>query len=417
MLLVSMLPNALAHELSGNVPTWLKGKNMKRLGLFIISVMLVFTLTACDPAEKPPAEGASVNGTLDKGEAGERWWFTIETKDQDKAVGIDFRGTVIRGNVRAQLHDAEGRVMWTQEADPGPFAANTVVNLPQHGIYELGLAWDGAVLAQYSLKWQPGEVKIAALSPLALLGGAGMVLVAAAFIAYAAWNKLGWGYLGLGALAWVVTVALKFAWAIPTNTPVSNALSGSLPEWLTGPIFWLYLGALTGVFEVALTWLLLRYTRLGRTTWARALAFGIGFGAVEALLLGLLSLGSVLTAVLAPAVIPYEGLAALARLNNPLFGLAPVIERIAVVFAHIFSNLLLFYGVQKKQPGWFWLAFAYKTVLDTFAAFAQFWGVDTVGRIWPIEAILIVFGVIGWQGILWLQPRYHRAALGRDECF
>ncbi len=379
---------------------------MKRAFSLIILVVLVLCLAACEPAEKPPAEGVSVSGTINESEAGERWRLLIEAQNQDKEVGIDFRGTVIRGSVRAQLHDAEGQVIWAHEAEVGPFAANTVIKLPQPGVYELGLTWDNAVLAQYSLKWQPGEVKIAALSPLALLGGAGMVLVAAAFIAYAAWNKLGWGYLGLGALAWVVTVALKFAWAIPTNTPVYNALSGSLPEWLAGPIFWVYIGALTGVFEVALTWLLLRYTKLGQTTWARALAFGIGFGAVEALLLGLTSLGNVLTAMLAPATIPYEGLAALAQLNNPLFGLAPIVERVATVFVHILSNVLLFYGVQKKQPGWFWLAFTYKTLIDIVAAFAQFWGVDTVERIWTIEAIFIVFGVIGWWGIRWLKPRY-----------
>lgn len=379
---------------------------MKRFGLFIISVVLVLTLTACEPADKPPAEGASISGTLNESAAGESWWFTVEAVEADKPIGIDFRGAVIQGSVRAQLRDAEGQVIWKQEASPGPFAVNTVVNLPESGTYELGMAWDGAASAQYSLKWQPGEVKIPALSPLALLGGTGMALVAAAFIVYAAWNRLGWGYLGLGALAWIVAVALKFAWAIPVNTPVYNKLFDSLPKWLAAPIFWVYVGALTGVFEVALVWLVLRYTKIGKTTWERALAFGIGFGAVEALLLGLSNLANVLTAMLVPATIPYEGLASLAQLNNPFFGLAPVVERAATIFVHILSNVLLFYGVQKKQPVWFWLAFAYKTAIDAVAAFAQLWGVNTLGRMWLIEAIVVVFGVAGWWGIRWLKPRY-----------
>jgi hypothetical protein len=81
-----------------------------------------------------------------------------------------------------------------------------------------------------------------------LLGGIGMILVALGFAAYAGRRQLGWGALALGASAWGVTVALKFAWAIPFNPPIYTAVNQALPS-LGVPLFALYVGALTGILR------------------------------------------------------------------------------------------------------------------------------------------------------------------------
>jgi uncharacterized membrane protein YhfC len=130
-----------------------------------------------------------------------------------------------------------------------------------------------------------------------------MILVALGFAAYAGLRQLGWGALGLGALAWGVAVALKFAWAIPFNPPIYTAVNQALPS-LGVPLFALYIGALTGIFEVGLMALLLSYTRLGKAAWPHTLAFGIGFGAIEALLLGVSSLSSMLAAMVISVALP-----------------------------------------------------------------------------------------------------------------
>jgi uncharacterized membrane protein YhfC len=239
-----------------------------------------------------------------------------------------------------------------------------------------------------------------------LISGAGMMLVAIAFVVYAVVRKLGWGYLGLGALAWVITVALKFAWAIPINTPIYTFLTGSLPKAIAMPIFYVYVGSLTGIFEVGIVWLVLRYTRLGKVDWKKALSFGIGFGVVEAFLLGALSLIGMLTVMLMPSYIPLDALEAAAQSNHPLYAIAPVSERLFTILIHILSNVLIFYAVRAQKPGWFWAAFAYKTAIDSVAAFAQFWGVETPGKIWAVEGVVILFGIIGWLGIRWLANRY-----------
>ncbi len=45
---------------------------------------------------------------------------------------------------------------------------------------------------------------------------------------------------------------------------------------------------------------------------------------------------------------------------------------------------------------WFWISFALKTLIDTWAAFGQFWGVDTLAKIWVLESLVALFGVWGW---------------------
>jgi uncharacterized membrane protein YhfC len=251
---------------------------------------------------------------------------------------------------------------------------------------------------------------VATVSTLALLGGSGMIAVAIGFVIYAALRKLGWGYLGLGALAWVVTVMLKFAWAFSVNSFIYNGLYDALPEVIAALLFYLYVGALTGIFEVGVVWLVMRYTRLGRVSWKRALAFGIGFGAVEALLLGLSSLGNVLMALIIPSAFPLEALEQVSRLNNVLYGLAPILERFSIVLVHILANVLIFYAIARRKPKWFWLALIYKTGLDAVAAFAQFWGLETLAKIWTIEAVVALWGIIGWLGIRWVQQRYPEVA-------
>jgi uncharacterized membrane protein YhfC len=177
-------------------------------------------------------------------------------------------------------------------------------------------------------------------------------------------------------------------------------------------LYEIYVGALTGVFEVCLVWLVLRYTRLGRVPWPRALAFGIGFGALEALLLGLGSTVNVLVGMAYPAAMAPAALESLALANNPLWGLAPIVERLALVLAHTLANVLMFYAVQKRGPRWLWLAFLYMTALDAVAAFGQLWGVTTLARVWLLEGAMALFGVVGWLGTRWVGQHYPPVAAG-----
>jgi uncharacterized membrane protein YhfC len=245
------------------------------------------------------------------------------------------------------------------------------------------------------------------LSPWILLPGIGKIALSTAFIIFARQKGGSWRYLGLGALAWVVTNIIKYFVAISANPVVYRILY--VPNELLAPgsvLFYVYVGVLTGLTEVLLLWLLLRYTRLGRVSWTEALAFGIGFGAFEALYLGISNLASSIPALIAPQSLQADALNSFRLLNNPLYSLAPATDRFPATLVHIYGNMLLFYGVVSGQSRWLWVSIAFKSLVDTVAAFAIFWGVQTLPELWAVEGVLWIFGGIAWWGIRKIQQQY-----------
>jgi len=203
-------------------------------------------------------------------------------------------------------------------------------------------------------------------------------------------------------------VAIKIAFAIPVNPLVFQAL-GVPGNHLFSPgklAAYLHIGTLTGIFEAGLTWLILRESRWGKAGWTQALVFGIGFGSIEALLLGLAGFGSALTGLLSPDVLPVYTLASLANNATLGMGLAPIVERLSVILAHIFSCVLIFYAIISNETKWGWLTIIYKTLLDTPAGFAAFWGASTINKIWTLEIVIAVFGMAGILRILLVSRRY-----------
>jgi len=246
------------------------------------------------------------------------------------------------------------------------------------------------------------------LYPIIIIG-TGMIAVSAAFIVFARQKACPWRYMGLGALVWIVTITIKNFMAVQLEPVIYGALF--TPDKLFAPgniLFYIYVGALTGVTEVLLTWLLLRYTRLGHVPWSKVLAFGIGFGVFEALYLGFSYLISIITALTNPQSVTEVALANLQILSNPLFYMAPIVERVGAILSHIFCSVLLFYGVASKQARWLWISFAFKTLLDAVVGFAFFWGSETALKLWTIEGIVLLFGFVAWLGIRKLQLQYTR---------
>ncbi len=382
---------------------------MKRFVSLIIIILASVLLGGCAETSTVPPEyrWASVMGSnLSEKTAGENLNFGIHVDQAMVAantpVNIEAKGSVQSGGLSFKMVSPTGQEVWNSgRFGGGNFSIQSRYVPTMPGVYRMGAVWTDNTAATYDIIWRS-----VSLTPVALLGGLGMILVALVFVGYAASRRLGWAYMGLGALLWTGTVVIKFVLAIPINPLLYKAIY--VPDQLFAPgslLFDLYVGALTGLTEVLLTWLLLRYTRLGKVGWGKALAFGIGFGAFEALLLGLSSFASALTGMLAPQSVG-PAIGSLAVLNNPLYGLAPVVERIFTIFVHILSNVLLFYGVAKGQSRWLWVAFAYKSGIDAIAGFAQMWGVAQLSHLWLIEGFVILFGLVGIWGIRWVALHY-----------
>lgn len=90
----------------------------------------------------------------------------------------------------------------------------------------------------------------APISPLALLGGLGMLVVGLGFTAWVFYRRLGWRFFLLGSLAWTVSVACKFAWDTAIGASVRSAVFETLPERLAGPAYYIVLGLLAGAIEI-----------------------------------------------------------------------------------------------------------------------------------------------------------------------
>jgi uncharacterized membrane protein YhfC len=212
-------------------------------------------------------------------------------------------------------------------------------------------------------------------SAVFLLTGMGMMTVAVIAIMGWRWRTgAPWAAFGLGALAWTVGVALKFGLSLTTNPLIRQGLDRVLPESASAPVFWMYIGLLTGIFECGVALLFVKRTRLKGAGWDTAVAFGIGFGAIEAFLLGIIQFVGLLTAIAFWGQMPED--ARIALTQTPIaFGLAyvplPVAERLSALMAHVFTSVLIIYGVRVRDGRWFWLSFVYKSALDAFAA----WGI------------------------------------------
>ena len=293
------------------------------------------------------------------------------------------------------------------------------------------------------------------------VAGVGMVMVAGGSVVYWYWRgrRVGRKYARRAAepagprpfFPYPAPAFSPFAWGalgwILGGMLLKLPAAALLPVWVErhrppGPAVWAALGLLTGVCEVGavagLAWVLggrvgalrgeedrrwriedseiqedaparerppvlssifnsLSSSRDGAAYW-RAVAFGIGFGAAEACVVALDPLLSPLdpeAAASGPAV--YTAGEALATVG------VPVLERLNTMPVHALGCALAVYAVRAGRWGPFWLAFAYKAMVDALPAEKlEPWGP------WVTTAAYLPFGVVGVVGLVMLGRRWVR---------
>jgi uncharacterized membrane protein YhfC len=243
------------------------------------------------------------------------------------------------------------------------------------------------------------------MNPLFLVSGLGMMVVALATVVY--WKvrrKVLWTLFLWGALVWVVGVALKLVASMPTQTIVDN-IRDILPRYFSEPVLSVYIGLLTGIFECGATFGFAHIKKIRTADWKEAVGFGLGFGAIEAFLIGASSFLLILLTLLAPNKLPPQLLRfATSRSNSLLVIPAPIVERITIILLHAFSCLLIVYAVQVQAGKWFWVSFFYKTTVDAIAGFIHItYGIEnlTAFGTWIMELSFLPFGIVGAWG-LWV---------------
>jgi uncharacterized membrane protein YhfC len=237
------------------------------------------------------------------------------------------------------------------------------------------------------------EIAAGAAGPLMILVGVGAV--AAGGLRW----RVSWRIWAAGAGLWTVSVALKTLFAVLTKTPVEQGLHAILPPTVANWANWGYLGLLTGIFECGIFLLVAPLLRRRNWTWPQALALGTGFGAFEAVAVGLL--------------VSWGTEAAGIWRDSGAWGnaLAPAFERLLALIIHVAAVVMILHAVMTRTWRWFWLGFAYKSAMDVVAAWLLLSGATLMASPWRMEWICFApFAIAGIVLLFWLRRQWHAVA-------
>jgi uncharacterized membrane protein YhfC len=232
-------------------------------------------------------------------------------------------------------------------------------------------------------------------------------MIAVAIFALMYWRKRGqvtFPYFLWGGLSWLVAIVLKSIASIPTPQIIIG-LRAVAPAYISEPLLWLFIGLLTGVFECGISLVIItRLRRMRTASWSEALGFGLGFGAMEALLLGIFNFVIVILIITIPEQLPTELLDLTGGGDVSLWAIpVPVVERAIVILLHAFSSILIIFAFQTKEWKWFWVSLAYKTAMDALAGYFHItYGLQnlTITGIWLVELLTLPFGLVGLWGLI-----------------
>jgi hypothetical protein len=210
------------------------------------------------------------------------------------------------------------------------------------------------------------------------------------------WRRLGanWRIWLGGAALWALGVALKMVVAVLANAPVQKWLLATFVQAWADPLFWCYIGLLTGIFECGIFLVFGQLIKRRKWTFGEVLALGLGFGAIEAFILG--SFASIASIFTPQTNAPFDVL----TWSNTLVG---PFERMLTLPIHTVSVVLIVRALVGRQWRWFWVSFVYKSAVDGVAAWLLLSGTNLLSHHWLMEWICFApFALLGVIGLVYL---------------
>ncbi len=199
-----------------------------------------------------------------------------------------------------------------------------------------------------------------------LLSGLGMMMVG--LIAIVWWKRKGVAirYFFAGMLAWVAAISVKLLMDLTITAPMLGIFAGSAAIYLL--VSGLYLGLRTGLLESGISFLAIKRF-FGKMGYREAMAFGIGFGSIEAILIGFSSFLSIATLLVMPGVLESLPDAVRQQLTDTLnqstlVVIPPILERAMVLTMHVFATLLVVLSVNLKRKDYLLYSILFKALLD-----------------------------------------------------
>ncbi|UCD03164.1 MAG: YhfC family intramembrane metalloprotease [Candidatus Aenigmatarchaeota archaeon] len=251
------------------------------------------------------------------------------------------------------------------------------------------------------------------INPIFILSGIGMMLVGIVPVLWWRYRTLvPWRYFATGALVWLIAITVKVAMDLTVTIFFVNWLTGIYTALGIAIISGAYVGLRTGLLESGFGYLAVLRGKLKDMTFRQAFAFGMGFGASEAFVLGMLSFLNIAVLLAFPQVLdlltPIQRAGLLEQLTlPPILVLAPIIERAFTLAVHIFCMVLVVQSVKTGKASYFIVSFLFKTALDGALPFLTMnFDLTSVLGVYYIESFVAVMGLISAVGLFWLKSRY-----------
>jgi len=146
--------------------------------------------------------------------------------------------------------------------------------------------------------------------------------------------------------------------------------------------------------------------------WESVISFGLGYGALEGLIYGMVHM----IVWVRPDLVPESSREVLLERSALSMG-APLVERLFTYLTHIYAILLVFYAVRCQGWWWLFLAFMYKFMFYGVIAVGWTLGApqgsfENMMNLWTMELAVFAFGSLGLAGVLHMGYIYHRAGDG-----
>jgi uncharacterized membrane protein YhfC len=234
-----------------------------------------------------------------------------------------------------------------------------------------------------------------------LIAGIGILLIGVVLLAFSVVNKFNWKYIGLGALTLLIVALLKYLDLVLLQfltLNLANPLSLLRVVELYIPIF-------VGLSDVLLVWLFVwGFRKLDKSDVKKAVAFGFGFGLLEAVMSGT---NNFLGVAIGLFTYNWQTLATLTKLSqsgNPMQNVFNLSQFFALASTQILSILVIFYSVKTSKSRYVWLMFIYSVVLAYFTYDGSF---STTGSgQWLFIKIYLIFGGVALYTIIRFIRRY-----------
>ncbi len=198
------------------------------------------------------------------------------------------------------------------------------------------------------------------------LAGLGMMLVG---IAPMVWWKFrskisgSWIWWGIS-LIWLA-LGIKTLFGFFLNARVQFLFTSFLPPKFSSFAFFLYIGLLTFLTEVWLTYQIIR-SRLAKVNLNEAAGFGLGYGGAEAAGIGFYSFLTLIILILAPQILP-QAWRQEALSSSCYITVLPVLERTAAVGLHLLVSLWLWQAASQGKMKFFVFGALLKGGIDSLA--------------------------------------------------